>query len=534
MDEMTLRIIASILTACFLCLSTVKSLGVLQQSGYKNGAFYRWLKRKDNLCFNRLWVLSLCLALATTIVSLCFFFLGYRLALAVSAIPFFGLLLLFWHADRKYALKVPVKRTGRVVRLLGVYFLFVTLAAYILTAVLDFLADWNGSAIYRLISYAPFAIMPMLLPVLLMAANGIEGVFEEARNKKYVKRAEQVLNESEIIRVGIVGSYGKTSVKNILATLLAEKYEVVATPESYNTPLGIAKTVFSHGFAGKQIFIAEMGARKQGDITELCEMVKPDYAVLTGICEQHIQSFGSLKNIWAEKSKILQSGIKKAVCNESLKSRIEADFPSMLEEKVVFVGGDPDADYGSAATTFTLNVFGEKVSVTTTLLGNAAVENIRLAAQLCVELGMTADEIVRGIEQLEQIPHRLELLENEGVYILDDGYNCNPKGAEEAIRALGRFVGRKCIVTPGIIECGILEEKINGELGEKIANAKLDKVILVGDTLVGKIKSAYENAGGDMEILSTVRSLDDAKNLLGKWVQSGDAVLFLNDLPDFY
>jgi UDP-N-acetylmuramoyl-tripeptide--D-alanyl-D-alanine ligase len=206
----------------------------------------------------------------------------------------------------------------------------------------------------------------------------------------------------------------------------------------------------------------------------------------------------------------------------------------MLGDKILLVGGDPDADYGSAATTFTLTVFGEKVPVTTTLLGNAAVENIRLAAQLCIELGMTADEIVRGIEKLEQVPHRLELLENNGVYILDDGYNCNPKGAEEALRALSRFVGRKCIVTPGIIECGILEEKINGELGEKIAKENLDKVILVGDTLVGTIKAAYEKAGGNMEALTIVRTLDGAKALLGEWVQKGDAILFLNDLPDFY
>ena len=534
MDEMVLRVIASLLAACFLCLATVKSLGVLQQSGYKNSGFYRWLKRKDNMLFNRLAVLSLCLALATAIVSLCFSFLGERLALSISAIPFFGLLFLFLYSDRKYALKVPVKRTGRVVRLLGVYFVFVALAGYILASLLGFLADWNGSFLYRLVAYVPFAIMPMLLPALLMAANAIEGVFEEARNKKFVKRAGQVLNEYEIIRVGVVGSYGKTTVKNILATLLAEKYEVVETPESYNTPLGIAKTVFSRGCAGKQIFIAEMGARKQGDIAELCEMVKPDYAVFTGICEQHIQTFGSLENIWKEKSEILKYNTKKVICGESLKPYVEADFSCMIGEKVLFVGGDPDADYGSAATTFTLNVFGEKVPVTTTLLGNAAVENIRLAAQLCVELGMTADEIVRGIEKLEQVPHRLQLLENDGVYILDDGYNCNPKSAEEALRALSRFVGRKCIVTPGIIECGILEEKINGELGEKIAKAGLDKVILVGDTLVGKIKAAYEKAGGDMEALSVVRTLDGAKGLLEEWVQNGDAILFLNDLPDFY
>ena len=117
---------------------------------------------------------------------------------------------------------------------------------------------------------------------------------------------------------------------------------------------------------------------------------------------------------------------------------------------------------------------------------------------------------------------------------MDDGYNCNAVGAKEALAALGRFAGRKCVVTPGIIECGVLEEKINGELGEEIAKLAPDKVILVGETLVGAVKDGYKNAGGDEKKLSTVKDLKGAQAALGEWVGKGDAVLFLNDLPDVY
>ena len=147
---------------------------------------------------------------------------------------------------------------------------------------------------------------------------------------------------------------------------------------------------------------------------------------------------------------------------------------------------------------------------------------------------MTAEEIARGIENIKTVPHRLQLIEANGVYILDDGYNANPRGATEALAALGRFAGRKCVVTPGIVECGVLEEKINGELGAKIADEQLDLVILVGDTLVGIVKKGYIAAGGDETRLVTVRSLEEAKTQLEGWVQTGDAVLFLNDLPDIY
>ena len=188
----------------------------------------------------------------------------------------------------------------------------------------------------------------------------------------------------------------------------------------------------------------------------------------------------------------------------------------------------------ATCTEFTLCAGGKEIFVSTKLLGGAAVENIALAARLCRELGMTAEEIAAGIAKLQPVPHRLQLIENGGAYILDDGYNCNAVGAKQALAALGRFAGRKCVVTPGIIECGVLEEGINGELGAEIARLAPDMVILVGDTLVGAVKEGYKAAGGDEKKLSVVQDLQGAQKLLGEWVGKGDAVLFLNDLPDVY
>lgn len=536
MDDVIVRIVAAVVSALVFCIMTWKLAGAMQQSGYKNGVFLRWLKRKDNLYFNRLWVLALCLALAPTVTSLCFAFLGRRVALSVSAIVFFGLLLVFYRADRKYALKVPTARTGRLSRLFAVYLLFVACVAYFLIAFLWMLARWNGSELYALIAYVPFAVMPTLLPVLLCAANVTTGVFENAKNRKFVKRAGQVLDETQILRVGVVGSYGKTSVKNILKTLLSEKYSVVETPASYNTPIGVAKTVFSSEFENKQVFIVEMGARKAGDIAELCDLVKPDYAVFTGVCEQHIATFGNLENVWTEKSEIVKRTAKSVVCGASLREYLQKDMPTAVGNKALIADGDMARDVCLEATktAFTLCVGGEEVAVETALLGSVAVENIVLAAALASEMGLTAAEIGRGISKLQPIPHRLQLLKNGGVYILDDGYNGNPRGAEEAILALGRFDGRKCVVTPGLVECGVLEEQINDRLGEQLAKAGFDKVILVGDTLVGAVKSGFERNGGDMQTLTTAKTLQAVQELLTEWLTEGDAVLFLNDLPDVY
>ncbi len=528
MAELVLKVVSSVVLACLFCVCSLKMVGAMQQAGYKNGVFWRWLKRKDNLYYNRLAVFALCLGLSTAIVSLCFSFLGVTWALAISALPCVSFCLFFCWADGKYALKVKTVRTGRFCRLFGAYLFFVAAVGYILIALLGFLKEWNGSEMYGLIAYVPFAVMPLILPALLCAANAVTGIFENARNRKFVERAQTVLNETDIIRVGVVGSYGKTSVKNILKTILSEKYTVVETPASYNTPVGIAKTVFSPDFAGKQVLIAEMGARQAGDIGQLCAFVKPDYAVFTGVCAQHIETFGSVENVLQEKSEIVRCGAKKVVCGNGLRGAVEE------KENVAFVCETKNVEKSLTGTRFVLSFDDGEIAVDTKLLGDSAVENIALAATLAKEMGLTAAEIGRGIEKLQPVPHRLQLIENGGVYILDDGYNCNIVGAKGALSVLSTHTGRKCVVTPGIVECGVLEEEINAELGAALATVAADLVLLVGQTLIQPLKEGYLQAGGDKEKLQSVKSLSEAQEKLGAWVRAGDAVLFLNDLPDVY
>lgn len=534
MNEATLRWIACAVTACLFCGSTGKMLGAMQQAGYKNGVFVRWLRRKENMTFNRLSVLALCLALSTAIVSLCFSYLGTRAALAASAVPMLLLLSLFWYADAKYALKVPTKRTGRLCRLFAVYWLLTATVGGVLLALLRFLAVWNGSSLYALVAYVPYAVMPILLPVLLLAANAVSGVFENARNERFVKRAGQVLDESKITRIAVVGSYGKTSVKNILRCLLSERYSVIATPASYNTPIGVAKTVFSSEFAEKQILIAETGARKSGDIAALCALVKPDYVAFTGVCAQHLETFGSVEAVWKEKSAAIRAAKRVAVCGADLKPYLERDFAEDARVRLVSAEDISEVSFGATSTAFTLHVGEEKIRAEIPLLGEAATENVLLAVTLAQELGLTAAEIADGLKKLQPIPHRLQCIESGGAFILDDGYNANPRGAKAALVALGRFAGRKCVVTPGIIECGVLERELNATLGADIAALAPERVILVGDTLVGAVKDGYAAAGGDMERLTVAATLKAAQAELQNWIGAGDAVLFLNDLPDVY
>jgi UDP-N-acetylmuramoyl-tripeptide--D-alanyl-D-alanine ligase len=536
MSSVISRIAACVVCACLFFIGTFKSLGALQQSGYRCGGFVRWLKRKDNLYYNRLALWSGLGFLSSAVFSLTFSFAGEQIALSLSALPFLLFCVLFCVADVKYALKVPVHKTPRLKRLSAVYILFIACVSFIVISLLDFIGAAIDSELYRLFRFTLFAFFPLLLPWLLVAANAACGLYETPHNKKFVKRAGQVLDEIQITRVAVVGSYGKTSVKNILKELLSAKYSVVATPESFNTPLGIAKTVTDENFKNNQIFIAEMGARHLGDVEELCELVKPNYALFTGVCAQHIETFGSEENVLKGKSEIFKSDVKLVVCGESLKEKLSQKLTEKEQEKALF------AAYGSLISDLELYADHTKfllclpdltpIPVDVPLLGKHSAENIALAALLAAKMGLNEQEIAKGIEKIKPIPHRLQLLENEGVYILDDSYNTNLVGAAEAIEALKRFSGRKIVVTPGIVETGILEEEIAVKLGGMLAG--LDEVILVGETLVKGIKTGYLAAGGKEEQIVVLPTLEKAQNYLSPALQQGDCVLFLNDLPDVF
>lgn len=523
MGDTLLRIAACLATTALLFAATYKPLGALAQGGYKNGKFFRWIRRKDNLFYNRLCLLTLLCGLSVAVVSLAFSFWGANVSRALSAIPFFLFWILFVIADRKYALKLPVRATARLKRLAGVYVFVCLCFCYLFLSALFFLERAVGKDLYTLFAYVPFCALPLFFPPLMAFANLLTSPFENGKNKKFVERMGQVLNETEILRVGITGSYGKTSVKNVLKTLLEEKYTVLATPESYNTPIGIAKTVQDGDLAGAQILIAEMGARQMGDIKELCELVKPDFGILTGVCAQHIETFSSEDNVFAEKTELVKAA-KKTVCGRSVYEKLkenEACIPVLEAQNLQLFAERTEFDFA---------VDGKLFHVKTKLLGESAAENILLAATLCLQLGMTGEEILRGVERLEYIPHRLALSEVSGGYILDDGYNASERSAKEAVAALKRFSCEKTVVTPGIVEAGILEEKINRDLGALFVG--LDRVILVGETLVGAVKSGYLSAGGDPEKLFVVPTLESAKAVLrDSWK---GVALFLNDLPDVY
>ena len=524
------RTIECVLIAlCFgalLTMSSTKLLGALQSYNYSGKKLLRWARKRNNMSFERLSLLGMLCVLSSAIVSLCFSFAGKWGAL-IGLIPFAVFFGVYIYADNKIALRVPAVPTKRFKRLEIILFAVCAVVSYIVVTLLNFAAEVWGSPLFLVLRYCPLAIMPPLLLPLICLSNLISKIYEVPHNRTYITKATHKIASSGITVVGITGSYGKTSTKNILAAMLGKKYRVLSTPRSYNTPIGIALAVNGNNLEDFDVFIAEMGARNVGDIAELCDICPPDYSIITGICSQHLETFETLENIIKAKGEILTVTHKKAF--------IAADCADYFKEspcpvQVCDCVSDVSADCNG--TQFTLTLGGESAVVKTRLLGAHCAYNIGIAAQLAFEMGVSLADIAAAAEELQFIEHRLQLTTSNGINILDDGYNANVKGARAALDVLRTFGGRKIVVTPGIVELGILEETENKQFGGLLAG--FDYVILVGDTLVTPVKEGYYGEGGDPAKLMVRETLKDAQAELKKILKKGDTVLFLNDLPGIY
>lgn len=543
-EQVWLYLGISFINALLLFFASMKFLLALQQSGYKGNRYFTWLASKETPYLSRLMLLCLLGFLFFCVLNTSF----SAVITNVSVLSFFGFLsyitftLLYIKSESSINAKVPLKKTKRLVRLCITYVLLLTAVSFGFITLLNYLAFLIKSEMVALLRFALICGMPILTPYILFVAHLINGPLENTIKKYYLNKARERLNNSEVLKIGITGSFGKTSVKEILTTLLSQKYRVLATPQSYNTPMGIAITSQKLD-STHDVFIAEMGARAKGDIKELSQLVKPTFAVLTGINNQHLETFGSLENIKSTKYELFENLDKDGIGffsldNDGAKELFEkfdkTKYGAGIENSDNLVWAS-DIVIDNQGTSFVLNFKDdESVKCQTVLLGKHSVSNICLASSVAYKVGLTPQEIASGINRITSIGHRLELVpNNKNIVIIDDSYNSNVDGASAAMEVLSCFKGRKIVLTPGLVELGKMENVSNFELGRKIAST-CDLAIVIGTHNAEMLIKGLKDGGMPATNISFAKTLNKGNELLNTMLKEGDVVLFLNDLPDNY
>ena len=439
--------------------------------------------------------------------------------------------------------KKPLVMTGRAWRIL-VTATLLSLGGVLLPAAAAHL--WLGGAPADLIAWAAAtAALFVWGPLLIPAADWLLTPVQDAVNALYLGKAKRKLAAAAPTVVGVTGSYGKTSTKFAVGRLLGPEGDVLVTPGSYNTTMGVCRAINEQLEPGHRFFVVEMGARRRGDIAEIGRLVGHRVAVLTAIGTAHLESFGSREAIKEAKLEIVDTlapgGVAVVNCDDATIRGLTAELEGI---EVVRYGLDPagrpdvtatDVEVTRAGTRLTIvdRRTGESIDATTRLLGRHSIGHVLAGVAVALALGRDLVSLREPIAALPPVEHRLQLIDAPGgVTVLDDAFNSNPDGAAAALEVLAFMPARKkIVVTPGIVELGELQRSANEELGRRAAEVA-DVVVFVArlnrDALV-----AGAAAGGDAEVL-TVASLDEATKELARIVAPGDAVLFENDLPDQY
>lgn len=383
-------------------------------------------------------------------------------------------------------------------------------------------------------------------PIFIGLANLLVSPIERSINNYYLKEAQKKIEKIAPYVIGITGSYGKTSTKEILAHILEGSKSTLATPKSYNTLLGVTKVINTSLRTGHEVFIVEMGAYRPGEIADISRLVGPSVGIITAIGPQHLERFRTIENVAKAKFELIkalpESGL--AVFNAD-DSYTNIFLGKMTHQTCVLIG----TSSGTTAQLIASNVnsdqaglefwvenkkTGEKALFQTGLLGNHNVVNILLASAVALHLGLGLRKISERIKSLKPVTHRLQLIKlPSGVKIIDDAYNSNPVGARNALDALSLFSGRKILITPGLVELAEIQKTENFKLGQ-YASKICDLVVLIGEKQTlpifdGLIAEQYERSK-----IKVLNSTKEGTEYVNSIVKSGDTVLYLNDLPDLY
>lgn len=315
------------------------------------------------------------------------------------------------------------------------------------------------------------------------------------------KLAAYYRNQLSIKMVGIVGSVGKTSTKEMVAAVLSAHYNVLKTEGNYNNEIGVPLTIFRIRDA-HEVAVVEMGISNFGEMDRLGEIVRPDLVVFTNIGPCHLEYLGDLDGVFRAKTEIIPRMNEKGTIVISGQDEKLAAIDSELAggRLVVKFGKESKRDDVYASNIENLGLDGSKFvanfpdgshyDMTVPLPGYHMVDNAIAAAAVGFLTGLNLEEIRRGMAGVEALSGRGHIIHSEKYMIVDDCYNANPKSMCAAIDTLGYALTRKVAIMGDMFELGEESEKLHGEVGEYAATHGVDSLIFVGT----EAKYMYERA----------------------------------------
>lgn len=403
-----------------------------------------------------------------------------------------------------------------------------------LTGVLGMLLAFTQTG--ELIHIFRYILAPILAFVALILVNFIlQKLIVQPKENLEIRRARKYLQGVKAMKIAVMGSYGKTTMKELLMTVLSEAKVVAATPGNKNVLISHARWINKQLTGKEEVLIFEYGEGKPGDIALLASLSNPNVAVVTGVAPAHLDEYASLEAI-ADDFSTIQGFVKPDDIyanrnSDFLKQNTKAHFydqTGLDEWKVSDISVDFDG------TSFALTNGENILKLKTGLLGAHQVGPLCTVVAIALRLGLSGEQIRAGVAKTSAFEHRMQARHLHGAWIIDDTYNGNIEGMRAGLELLKSLPGkRKIYVTPGLVDQGAESSIIHKELGELIAAAKPDKVVLMKNSVTEHIQSGLSSAGYGGEVQIEDNPLEYYTHL-EHFLAAGDVIMLQNDWPDSY
>lgn len=329
-------------------------------------------------------------------------------------------------------------------------------------------------------------LLMMCNPCMVLLAACIMHPIEKAIASFYVALAKRTLKENtQLIKLGIVGSYGKTSTKNIVYAFLSQRYYCLKSKKSYNNLMGNTLMIRNDLKKVHEVMIAEMGSDHVGEIKKLMQFIEPGYVILTSIGNQHLETFKTQENIIREKTSPLLYLKRNDI------AFINIDNPYLYANKTlgvarkIYFGENQEADYrlcdivmNEHGSQFAIIYKQEKIPFKTILLGYYNIMNIVGSIAAAHTLGVSFTQIQKALEELKPIEHRLQSIQKSHYTLIDNAYNSNVKSFKNSLQVLKRIKKYRILITPGLIDLKN-DREINNQMMDEIQD-NVDEIIIVG------------------------------------------------------
>lgn len=510
----------------YLFYKSKKFLQILQQNWYNDSNRYlKWILNNIGKIFLNLEILILFI----------FIFKNKIVLIWIFTIFYIIMLILYKINSKKEQTKKPLVFTSRIKRIYATMYIiyFILIGLFLVKFNINYLSTY----------YLFIGIFIYLNWFIIAFSNFLNRPIEKMIFNKYKKQASKKLASiPNLIKIGITGSYGKTSVKNMVNEVLKVKYNSYATEKSYNTMNGLMLAINNKLDKYTDIFIAEMGAFHKGEIKEKAKFIKPNYGILTVIGTAHLEDFKTRENIRDTKFELIEQLPKNGTAilnmddpyqvNYKLNNKCNILWISIKNNKADLYASNIKMTREGMSFLVHFKDLKKVIEFKTKLLGIHNVSNILCAIAMGYILGLSIEELKMGVKNIKSIEHRLELKHYQDIYLIDDAFNSNPEGASMALDVLALMPGKKVIVTPGMIELGEKQYNYNKEFGKKIATV-CDEVILVGEIQSKPIMDGLIEANFDEEKIFVTNDVLEAFKKFKEYPKE-TYVLIENDLPDIF